>query len=69
MWFDANVALLILDGNLGGWLDQVEGVLHVEEGSSSAAADARKFSGLSDWAGKLGTIRSNIGGKVLAMTD
>jgi hypothetical protein len=64
-----NAAMLILDGNLGGWLDQVEGVLHVEEGSSSAAADARKFNGLSDWAGKLGAIRKNVGAKVLAMTD
>ena len=61
--------MLILDGKLGGWLDQVQSVLHVEEGASSAAADARKFNGLSEWAGKLGTIRSNIGGKVLAMTD
>ena len=62
-------AMLILDGNLAGWLDQVDGVLHVEEGSSTAAADARKFNGLSEWAGKLGTIRKNVGAKVLAMTD
>ena len=62
-------AMLILDGKLGGWIDQVEGVLHVEEGSSSAAADARKFNGLSGWAEKLGAIRKNVGAKVLAMTD
>ena len=62
-------ALLILDGKLGGWLDQVAGVLHVEEGPSGAAAEARKFNGLSEWAGKLGTIRSNIRGKVVALTD
>lgn len=62
-------ALLILDGKLEGWLDQVSGVLHVEEGSSGAAADARKFNGLSEWAGKLGTIRTNIGGKVVALTE
>ena len=40
-------ALLILDGKLRGWLDQVAGVLHVEEGSSDAAAELRKFSSVS----------------------
>ena len=35
-------SLLILDGKLEGWLDQVAGVLHVEEGSSGAATEAGK---------------------------
>ena len=44
-------SLLILDGKLEGWLDQVAGVLHVEEGTSGAATEARKFNGLTEWVG------------------
>ena len=62
-------SLLILDGKLEGWLDQVAGVLHVEEGTSGAATEARKFNGLTEWVGNLGKIRNNIGGKVVALTD
>ena len=61
--------LLILDGSLAGWLDQVTGVLHLGQEHGETSAEARKFSGIPQWVKKLETIRTNLNGKVSALTE
>ena len=56
-------SLLILDGKLHGWIDQVQGILHVDD-ASDAGTELRRFAGVPEWVKKLEAIRHNLVTKV-----
>lgn len=79
---EALCAGLILDGTLKGWLDQVEGVLHVEEDPRAQSADAleeasrrkppsdaARFDALQEWVDCVGGLRAGLSTKVVNMAS